>query len=424
MSSPPENASELRFALVAPESVLENWRAEIGAAGLSSVTRFATHYDTILGENEWDWVCVYPTLADAGLSGLIAQGYRTIVSKDLSPLNLIKMTSDSNVTHRLSLAVEQIDESIEIWDASGNITYVNQAFETLTGYQAEEVLGCAPGEIFRNDFEDGGTYRSALEAVQGGKSFHSSLVVRRANGALAHQEATFSPLMVAQGELGCVAVRRDISRQVRSEVALRESEKRYRVLAENATDIIWTAGLDGLINYCSPSVKRVLGISVEQALDLTLDDFLPLHALLDIEQTKLISSGAMEMLTEPIAVQVEQTKSDGTQIWLEAQVSLLLSSDEKPLGVLGVSRDISRRRRVETERASLEAQLLQAQKMEAIGRLAGGIAHDFNNLLTGISVSAQLLLESKQIEQEVELDVQDILRATDRDPPHPPIDGV
>ncbi|MBT6490983.1 MAG: response regulator, partial [Deltaproteobacteria bacterium] len=240
-------------------------------------------------------------------------------------------------------------------------------------------------------------------------------VARRANGALAHQELTFSPLPGKfKSSRECVTLRRDISRQVRSELALRESEKRYRVLAENATDIIWTARMDGLIDYCSPSVKRVLGISVEQALDLTLDDFLPLHALDHLEQADLISSGAIEMLTEPITVQVEQSKHDGSIIWLEAQVSLLMGPDHEPLGVLGVSRDISERRRVETERASLEAQLLQAQKMEAIGRLAGGIAHDFNNLLTGISVSAQLLLEADDIGEDVVLDVKDILSATDR----------
>jgi|MDSW01.1.fsa_nt_gb two-component system cell cycle sensor histidine kinase/response regulator CckA len=414
MSLASAHASGVRLALVAPESLLDLWRVEIESMGLTAVTRFATRCDMLLGQPELEWVCVHPTMSDTGLLDLIAEGIRTIVSEELSQLKWLKTDFETNVTNRLSLAVEQIDEAIEILDASGKITYVNRAFENLTGFKAEAVLGREPEKIFENEFENGETYRLASQAVQAGESFHGVLVVRRANGALAHQEATFSPLQVGAGELGSVTIRRDISRQVRSEVALRESEKRYRVLAENATDIIWTAGMDGLIDYCSPAVKRVLGISVEQALDLTLDDFLPLNALTNIEQTELISAGSIEMLTEPITVQVEQTKHDGNQIWLEAQVSLLLGPQDEPLGVLGVSRDISQRRRVETERASLEAQLLQAQKMEAIGRLAGGIAHDFNNLLTGISVSAQLLLEAKNIAEEVALDVQDILTATDR----------
>ncbi len=414
MSPRSVHPTKIRFALVGPESVLELWRREIESEQLGELTRFATRCDMLLDQSGLEWVCVHPTVADTGLLDLIAKGNRTIVSDELSQLKSIKSTFETNVTNRLSLAMEQVDESIEILDASGKVTYVNQAFENLTGYGANQVLGREPEEIFKNDFENGETYRLAAKALQAGESFHGVLVVRRANGALAHQEATFSPLQVGDEVQGCVTVRRDISRQVRSEVALRESEKRYRVLAENATDIIWTAGMDGLIDYCSPAVKRVLGISVEQALDLTLDDFLPLHALTDIEQTELITSGSIEMLTDPMTVQVEQTKYDGTQIWLEAQVSLLMSPEKEPLGVLGVSRDISQRRRVETERASLEAQLLQAQKMEAIGRLAGGIAHDFNNLLTGISVSAQLLLEAKHITDDVALDVQDILTATDR----------
>lgn len=409
------NSGEESVAFVAPVEVLESWREQVANSLPGIAVRFETRCDQLANPETLRWVCVHPTVADTGLYELIAQGTKTIVSSVPSQLKALETHSLPEPTERLADALEHIDEAIEILDGRGRITYVNRAFEKLTGYERDEVYGSQPEKLFENQFEDAEAYRSASRALEKGQSFRGMIVAKRANGALAHQEVTFSPL---KGELesnqGCVTLRRDISRQVRSELALRESEKRYRVLAENATDIIWTAGMDGVIDYCSPSVKRVLGISVEQALDLTLDDFLPLEALDDVEQAQQISSGAIKMLTEPITVQVEQSKHDGSVIWLEAQVSLLMGVGNEPLGVLGVSRDISQRRRVETERASLEAQLLQAQKMEAIGRLAGGIAHDFNNLLTGISVSAQLLLEAKNISEEVVLDVKDILSATDR----------
>ena len=144
MSNALDESATLRFALVAPDSVLESWRSEIEQAGLTAVTRFATRCDMILGTTQFEWVCVYPTVSDTGLMDLIADCHQTIVSKSLPPLKSIKTTFETNVTNRLSLAVEQIDEAIDILDASGRITYVNRAFENLTGYQAATVLGREP----------------------------------------------------------------------------------------------------------------------------------------------------------------------------------------------------------------------------------------------------------------------------------------
>ncbi|MEC9466262.1 MAG: PAS domain S-box protein, partial [Myxococcota bacterium] len=313
-------------------------------------------------------------------------------------------------------ALASLDEAVEVVGPQGTIRYVNPAFERVNRHSSDAALGRASAELFANDFDDGRAYESAAEALAVGQSWRGPLVARRGDGALIHQEMTVSPITDAHGTLsGSICLRRDISRQVRSEGALRESERRYRLLAENANDVIWTAGLDGLLEYCSPSVKRVLGYSVEEALDLGIDDFLPSSLTTD-EREDGQSADTLEWLHQSgvMTYQAPQRRRDGQELWVETQVSPLRDGSGEMVGVLGVTRDITRRRQAEAERASLEAQLQQAQKMEAIGRLAGGIAHDFNNILTGMTVSAQLLLDSTGLEDQHRDDIHDIKGAAER----------
>jgi signal transduction histidine kinase len=91
--------------------------------------------------------------------------------------------------------------------------------------------------------------------------------------------------------------------------------------------------------------------------------------------------------------ETRQYRKDGTLVDIEVAANWILDGDGTPVGIHGVSRDITERKLAERERARLEAQLMQAQKIETVGRLAGGVAHDFNNLLTGITGNLSIALE-------------------------------
>ena len=174
-------------------------------------------------------------------------------------------------------------------------------------------------------------------------------------------------------------------RRRRAEDALRESEEKYRFLAENSSDVIWRQDASFRFTYVSASVIRLLGYSKEEVEGRPLFDFLPSggREVVEAYSRSLQLSGHYQL---PMAGR------DGTEVWVEVSVTKVQGPDGEVVGYHGITRDIRERKRAEAERDRLEAELRQAQKMESVGRLAGGIAHDFNNLLTPILGYMDLLL--------------------------------
>ena len=188
----------------------------------------------------------------------------------------------------------------------------------------------------------------------------------------------------------CMAL--DVTERVEAEQALRRSEARYRDLFENASDLIATVDLDGRVTDVNEAFLRSTGYSREELLEMRLEDLIPVESreALDEARTQKLA-GAVDTVYEH-----ELLARDGTHIQMEV-ASRLIFEDGKPVGTEAICRDIS-------ERKGLEEQLRQAQRLEAIGRLAGGVAHDFNNLLTVISGYTETLLEGRDRASEPELD--------------------
>jgi two-component system, cell cycle sensor histidine kinase and response regulator CckA len=188
-----------------------------------------------------------------------------------------------------------------------------------------------------------------------------------------------------------------------AERALRESEERFRALVQHGSDMITVLDAEGRVFYASPSAGSILGWDEDEYLGLST--FHLLHPD-DRERVRQVFADAITRpgSTQPIQSRM-QHKNGGYRL-LESIATNLLD-DPAVRGLVINSRDI-------TERRQLEDELLQSQKMEAVGRLAGGIAHDFNNLLTAIGGYTALLLEEHPEDDAIRADLAEIEQAATR----------
>ncbi|MBI4241191.1 MAG: response regulator [Candidatus Rokubacteria bacterium] len=189
-------------------------------------------------------------------------------------------------------------------------------------------------------------------------------------------------------------------------------EQRYRLLAENAVDVIWTADMNLRLTYVSPSVTRLRGYSVEEAMAQTLEERLTPASLETAMRTIGEVMPAIARISQPgrppsLTLELEMRCKDGSTVWTESKMTLIFDEAGRPVEILGVTRNT-------TERKKLEERLRQVQKMEAIGRLAGGIAHDFNNLATVLKGRSQLLLRRLRPADPLRRDVQLMDETADR----------
>ncbi len=188
-----------------------------------------------------------------------------------------------------------------------------------------------------------------------------------------------------------------------AEAALRTNEQRFRALVEHSWDAIALFGPDGAILYGSPATTRILGYDLSEfvgrnALEMIHDD-----------DRDAVVGRLTEAMANPggrVDVAARVRHKDGSWRYLEGVLTNLL--DDPSVGA------IVNNYRDATERRSLEQQVIQAQKMEAVGRLAGGVAHDFNNILTAIGGYTDLLLADLPLDDPRREDVDEIHRAADR----------
>lgn len=181
----------------------------------------------------------------------------------------------------------------------------------------------------------------------------------------------------------------------KSRDALIAGEKRYSLLADNITDLIWATDMNLKHFYFSPSVEKMFGYTVEEALNVPVEKWSTPESQKKIvqayiENMELDRAGKLPC-DHFIVLEVDQVKKDGSILPTELKISFIRDENKKAIGIVGITRDLTERRKAEKEKEAIQTQLLQAQKMEAVGILASGLAHDFNNLLSGIIGSFNLI---------------------------------
>jgi two-component system cell cycle sensor histidine kinase/response regulator CckA len=307
--------------------------------------------------------------------------------------------------------------SIHTLDTEGRIRSWNRAAEHIFGWTAAEVIGKQPPMILPESAEQ---YEALLERVLNGETIRDLKLSRRRKddtviiAGIAAAPLFESPDKVSGGivlasditsqELAEEALRRQATLLKSQAEALRASENTYRMLLEQASDGIFLVDTNGTFVTVNTRGCEMVDRSWEELRRLKPADVL---ADEDVD----ITGERMEELRHGRTLLSERRLKRADGSYLPVEVSSKLLPDGR---LQAIVRDITQRRETEETLREREAELRQAQKMEAVGRLAGGVAHDFNNLLTAIQGHTQLLLEDVPGDDPMYGELQEISKAADR----------
>lgn len=272
-------------------------------------------------------------------------------------------------------------DAICVTDLNGETLHVNEAFMGLFGWSYEECIGKSVFLTVPADLQE--EVRNLHEAVEFGGhiSGYETRRVKR-NGEEFDVSVTISPIRNNAGNAIAIAsISRDITDNKRVEAALRRSEMKYRLIADNMTDIIGVLNPEGGIEYWSPSSRLLLGAEPEELLGQCI--CMMIHTDDKIKLQHLLQNS-----TDPQAVEVTELRfRHSAGHWVVLEVSCRCIPDlelGEETNLLIVGRDI-------TERKQAEEMLLKSEKLSVVGQLAAGVAHEIRNPLTSLKGFLQLL---------------------------------
>jgi len=325
-------------------------------------------------------------------------------------------------------------EPVGMADLNGDITYANQALRDLLG--EKEILGTNVREFYLDEdlpaletqilpevlkkghriveipLKSGdGAKIPVKQSIfriddEGGQPLHFANVISDISQHKEEEERL--GLLVRERTINLEKTNKELQLEIvehkNAQAELRESEEKYRLITETSMDGIYQIFSSGKFIYLNDAMVKISGYKKEEVLNMPFRDFI-------IERDRARAAELFEELSAGKSVEGELTcihkEGHNFRIYFNAVPTI---ADGKLEMITGVMRDI-------TERRHMEAQLQQAQRMEAIGTLAGGIAHDFNNILGAIIGYTELTLEdvadNEKAHRRLEKVLQSGLRARD-----------
>jgi PAS domain S-box-containing protein len=322
--------------------------------------------------------------AERGMLLLIRDGQLTVEAeatseKRVAVLQSVAAVDRTDLPQSVLLYVSRSGESVLLDDATTEGDYV--ADPAIVTRKPRSVL-CLP--INRQGILIGIVY------------LENSLV----SGAFGPNHLEVLQILCAQAAISLENARLYAERD-RTLNTLRESEEKYRALVENTADVVFSMDTHGRFTYLSPGMERLSDYTVAEALGKSYAELVVPE---DLERVDAAFERSLAGDITPL--EFRGARKDGRVVHLRVSPKPIFE-DDLVVGFTGILADIS-------ERRQLEEQLLQAMKMESIGRLAGGVAHDFNNLLTAILGNAELALLDLPPESDARDAVAEIAKAGQR----------
>jgi two-component system sporulation sensor kinase A len=284
---------------------------------------------------------------------------------------------------RYRLIAENTTDIISVMDVDGNILYASPSHEAVLGYTLESNACFNSMNQFHPD--DLQTIQEKYKELTNSKdSVTTEIKVLHNDGHWVHLETNISPILNSKGIItSIVSVSRDITERKKSENQLKQSEERYRLIAENTNDLIKIVDSNGKIVYASPSHEQILGFKPLHYINKgTIEVIHP-----DDENKVSQVYKKMQHTKTPHQIEVRAKHSSGKYVVVEASCMPVLDDAGNIQSLVIVSRDI-------TERRKTESLLRRSDKLTVLGELAAGIAHEIRNPLTSLRGFTQILKAS------------------------------
>ena len=309
------------------------------------------------------------------------------------------------------LLVENQNEGIGIVDLEERFL--------LTNHAGDGIFGVPAGGLTSRSLYDFLTPESRLLVSEqtkdrraGKRSQYELEIIREGDGARRTILVSAAPYFDDSGRVsGTVGVFSDITDRILVERALQENEARLRLTFDQAPIGAAMVSLDCRYLQVNEAFCRMLGYAERELTGKSVFEVThPDHLAITEENIRRVAEGS----TRRYETEKRYVRKDGGVVWAHLTVTPLRHSANQTTYLLTMVEDITQRKLAEIEKARLQAQFLQAQKMESIGRLAGGVAHDFNNLLTVINGYSAAVLDLMSPGDPLRARITEIFKAGER----------
>ena len=330
---------------------------------------------------------------------------------------LFLLAQQKQLATQLRMLLDSTGEGIYGLDGNGACTFMNKAGATLFGGAPEDFVGQKMHALTHHSHADGSPY--PIDECPISRVLSSGEPVNAASDVVWRKDGTSFPVDFSayptggDGDAqGAVVAFQDVTLRRKMEQDLRQSEELFRGAFDAAHTGIALTAVDGLTFVdVNRALCEMLGYSKEELLELnwrriTHSDDLELDAAEPLQP--LSARGIDEYRTK------RYVRKDGDSINVEINESLVRGPNGSPMYFVTHANDVTERDRAAHETEKLEAALVQAQKMEAVGQLAGGVAHDFNNILSVILNYARFAGEGLEPDDGRLADIQEISKAGEK----------
>jgi len=326
------------------------------------------------------------------------------------------ITEWKRTTERLSYVIQGINAGTWEWNVQTGETIFNERWADIIGYTLDEISPvsidtwtkfCHPDDLKES--------KRLLKACFNGQTeyYNFESRMRHKNGewiwALDRGKViTWTKDGKAEWMYG---THQDTTERKQAEAKLRANEAKLRLMIEQSPLGVCINDLDGTFISANPAYQKLTGYTEEELKKLTFFDITHPD---DRPENRRLFHGMTFKETVPFRMEKRYIRKDGSEISVIIHASPVCDPSGSPLFGLALIEDTTERKKAKKERKKLQGQLSQAQKMEAVGRLAGGVAHDFNNMLTIILGNTEMAMEYLDPEQPVLADLKEIKKAAER----------